>query len=74
MIDADDPISRKYGVIIARKLYDKFPNLMKHASSSSDSDIHRFAEDEIQRENLYSSYYTHQIIKKSSQLKFNSYS
>ncbi len=40
-----DPLTRKYGVIAAKKLVHKFPELIKQASTSEDPDIRKFSQE-----------------------------
>lgn len=48
MIDSDDFIIRKYGVIAASRVYEKYPEIMKKSVNSEDSDVRDFSKDEVQ--------------------------
>ena len=48
MIDDKEPLVRKYGAILARRLYDESPELLQKAALSEDPEIRKFAEDEIE--------------------------
>lgn len=43
LINGPDPLLRRYGAIIARRLFQKFPELNATAASSTDSDLNQFA-------------------------------
>lgn len=43
MINSDDAITRKYGIIAAAKLYKKFPQILNEAVNAKDSDVKEFA-------------------------------
>lgn len=43
MIDSDDAVIRKYGVIIAEKLYKKYPQIINEAVNVQDLDISEFS-------------------------------
>jgi HEAT repeat protein len=45
MINDNDALVRKYGVIASKRLLKKFPTLIEDASSSSDSDVAKFAQE-----------------------------
>lgn len=48
MINSDEPITRKYGVISAKKLYSRNPDLVNKAMSSDDYDIVKFAKEVVE--------------------------
>lgn len=43
MIKDQEPLIRKYGVVAAKRLFQKFPELIAHATSSTDLDVHKFS-------------------------------
>jgi hypothetical protein len=43
MINSDERLTRKYGIIAAKKLYTKYPNLIIEALSNEDPDISNFS-------------------------------
>lgn len=47
MINNDDAIIRKYGIIVARKLYDKYPEIINKSVNHQDLDIQVFSKDEV---------------------------
>lgn len=48
MIHCDDSIIRKYGVIAASKLYEKYPEIIKESVNSEDLDVQDFSKTEVQ--------------------------
>jgi len=48
MIDDSNPITRKYGVIAAKRFIKNFPNLITYAASSSDIDVNKFSNEVIE--------------------------
>ena len=42
MIDDEEPLIRKYGAMALKRLAPKFPELVIHAISSTDADVHKF--------------------------------
>lgn len=47
MLKSEYPLTRKYGAILAKKVSKRFPDLIKIAFESEDSDIQSFAQDVI---------------------------
>ena len=47
MLNDEDPILRKYGAIIASKIYDKHPEVIADGASSSDPVISKFCKDVV---------------------------
>lgn len=45
MINSDEPLSRKYGVIAAKRLYNRYPDLINEAMISDDQDIVKFSKE-----------------------------
>jgi len=43
MLGAPDPLTRKYGAIAAKRLFNKCPQLLKDAALSTDHDVNRFS-------------------------------
>jgi HEAT repeat protein len=50
MLNSPEPVARKYAAIAAKKLFSKNPNLLRAATTNSDSDVSQFAIEAIQRE------------------------
>lgn len=48
MITSDDSIIRKYGVIAARKVYKKYPEIIKESVNSEDLDVQDFSKTTVQ--------------------------
>lgn len=48
MISADDPLTRRYGAITAKRLLGKFPELIMNVARNPDPDISRFARESIE--------------------------
>lgn len=48
MLDSSDGIIRKYGIIAASRVYEKYPELVEKSADSKDSDVRDFAKDEMQ--------------------------
>ena len=48
MIHSDDSIIRKYGVIAARKVYEKYPEIIEESVNSEDLDVQHFSKTEVQ--------------------------
>lgn len=48
MITSDDSIIRKYGVIAARKVYEKYPKIIKESVNSEDLDVQDFSKTTVQ--------------------------
>ncbi len=48
MLDDTASLTRKYGAIAAKRLFEKFPKLLKNAVSNSDPDISRFSREAIE--------------------------
>lgn len=47
MINSDDNIIRKYGVIAASKVYEKYPEMIKESVNSEDLDVQDFSKTEV---------------------------
>lgn len=47
MLDSADGIIRKYGIIAASRVYEKYPELVEKSVDSTDSDVRDFAKDEM---------------------------
>ncbi len=45
LIDSSHPLKRKYGAILAKLSFRKFPNLIEYSKSSNDSEISQFSKD-----------------------------
>lgn len=43
MLNSDDSIIRKYGVIVASKVYEKYPEIIKEAVNSEDLDVQGYS-------------------------------
>jgi len=43
MIESADAITRKYGIIVAKKLYDKYPGIVNEAVNNQDLDVREFS-------------------------------
>jgi hypothetical protein len=43
MIESDDAIIRKYGIVAARKLYKKYPQIIDEAMNAQDLDVREFS-------------------------------
>jgi len=56
MINSDDDIIRKYGVIAAKKLYEKYPEIINEATNAEDLDIRDFSRTIVQAEAEYAQY------------------
>jgi hypothetical protein len=48
MIEDQEPLVRKYGVMIGKKLFRKFPDLIAKATTSPDSEVSKFAKEVIE--------------------------
>lgn len=48
MIDDSNPLTRKYGVIAAKRSLNKFSDAIKYAADSTDIDVRKFAEEVIE--------------------------
>lgn len=48
MINNDEPLTRKYGIIIAKRLFTKFPNLIIDAVMNGDNDISKFSQEVVE--------------------------
>lgn len=48
MINSCEPLTRKYGIIAAKKLFAKFPKIILDAVDNEDSDISRFSKEVIE--------------------------
>lgn len=48
MINNREPLIRKYGIMVAKKLFKKFPNLIIDAMSNTDPDISTFSKEVIE--------------------------
>lgn len=53
MIENENPIIRKYGTIIAKKLYKKYPQIINDATHNQDFDVRRFSEQVIETERVF---------------------
>lgn len=53
MVEAEESLARKYGIIVARKLYNKYPQVINTAISSQDIDIQKFSEQVIETERAF---------------------
>ncbi len=53
MIDDNEALTRKYGAITAKRLFGKYPELIRYALLSKDSDVQKFAKDfiDLQKKN-----------------------
>lgn len=47
MINNIEPLTRKYGIIAAKRLYNRFPTLINDAMKNHDNDISKFAQEVI---------------------------
>lgn len=50
MINSEDGVIRKYGVIAARKVYEKYPEIIKESVNYEDLDVQDFSKTEVQVE------------------------
>lgn len=50
MLHSDDSVIRKYGVIAASKVYEKYPEIIKDSVNSEDSDVQNYSNDVVQVE------------------------
>lgn len=48
MLNSDDSIIRKYGVIAAAKVYEKYPDIIKEAVDSEDLDVREYSKTEVE--------------------------
>lgn len=48
MLNSDDSVIRKYGVIAASKVYEKYPEIIKESVNSEDLDVQDFSKTELQ--------------------------
>lgn len=48
MVNSDDSVIRKYGVIAASKVYERYPEILTEAVNSEDTDVQEFARAEMQ--------------------------
>lgn len=48
MLNSDDSIIRKYGVIAAAKVYEKYPEIIKESVNSEDLDVQEYAKTEVE--------------------------
>ena len=48
MINSDDSVIRKYGVIAASMVYEKYPEIIKESVNSEDLDVQDFSKTEVQ--------------------------
>lgn len=48
MLNSDDSIIRKYGVIAASKVYEKYPEIIKDSVNSEDLDVQHYAKIVVQ--------------------------
>ena len=48
MLNSNDSIIRKYGVIAASKVYEKYPELIRESVNSEDSDVQEYSKSELQ--------------------------
>ena len=47
MLHSDDSVIRKYGVIAASKVYEKYPEIIKESVNSEDLDVQDYAESKV---------------------------
>lgn len=47
MINSDDSVIRKYGVIAASRVYERHPGLIEESVKSEDSDVQDFSKNEV---------------------------
>lgn len=47
MLNSDDSITRKYGVMIAAKVYEKYPELIRESVKSEDADVQDYSKTEL---------------------------
>lgn len=50
MINCEDGVIRKYGVIAARKVYEKYPEIIKESVNYEDLDVQDFSKTKVQVE------------------------
>lgn len=50
MLNSDDGVIRKYGVIAASKVYEKYPEIIKESVNSEDLDVQHYSENKVQVE------------------------
>lgn len=48
MLNSDDSIIRKYGVIASRKVYEKYPEIIEESVNSEDLDVQDYSKSEVQ--------------------------
>lgn len=48
MLNSDDSIIRKYGVIAAAKVYEKYPEIIKESVNSEDLDVQEYSKTKVQ--------------------------
>ncbi len=48
MLNSDDSIIRKYGVIAAAKVYEKYPDIIKESVNSEDLDVQNYSKTKVQ--------------------------
>ena len=47
MLQSDDGVIRKYGVIAASKVYEKYPEIIKESVNSEDLDVQDYSKTEV---------------------------
>lgn len=47
MLKSDDSVIRKYGVIVASKVYEKYPEIINESVTSEDLDVQDYAKGEV---------------------------
>lgn len=47
MLNSNDSIIKKYGVIAASKVYEKYPEIIKESINSEDSDVQEYSKTEL---------------------------
>jgi len=57
MISSDDAVIRKYGAIVAEKLYKKYPEIINEALNSEDSDVREFSGTIVDAKNESAQYF-----------------
>lgn len=50
MLHSDDSVTRKYGVIAALKVYEKYPEIIKESVNSEDIDVQHFSKTKLRLE------------------------